>query len=170
MIPRNKVLTCDEKTTIDQANATILKNKIGSILVTKTLEDKKTSVIGIVTKTDLLKAYLTGEQGSKLIVGDYMTKSFITSNEEVELEYIAQELSSKKIHHVIIVNEKKELTGLASSLDIAKEISIEAKDTFPYLQKFFGIPKSQEDEVYNKVIEKISPLVVDDEYVLYHYN
>lgn len=170
MIPRNKVITCDEKTTIEQANGIILKNKIGSILVTRVSEDKKNFVVGIITKTDLLKAYITGEQGSKLLVSDYMTKSFYTCDEEVELDYLAQELSSKKIHHVVILNEKKELTGLASSLDLAKEISLEAKDTFPYLQKFFGIPKSQEDEVYNKVMEKITPLVVDDEFVLYHYN
>ena len=62
-----KPITVDEKTELHKCAEIMLKNKIGSLVVTTEGE-----VSGILTKTDLVRYYSKEHQGQK-IVGEYMS-------------------------------------------------------------------------------------------------
>jgi predicted transcriptional regulator len=168
MVPRNKLVTCDETTTVEQANGLFQTNRIGSIVVTKKVEETKLKSVGILTKTDILKAYFSGRSGKDMVVSDYMSKHFFTCGEDSDLEDVAKKMAKENIHHVLVLNSSNGIVGLTSSLDIAKQISADAKETFPYLQSLFGISKSQDDSISHTVSEMLAPFNTNDEFVLYH--
>ena len=118
MVPAEKVATCDPTDTIKTALDIMIEKKIGSVvvLVTGTYHVP----IGIVTKSDVVKAYhdnLTLDHPVKEI----MTKDLETVNMNDSRDQAAKVLEKSQHHHALVVDKNNHFQGLISSWDIASE-------------------------------------------------
>jgi CBS domain-containing protein len=118
MVPAEKVFTVAPTDTIRQAMDLMLEHKIGAVvvLVTGTYHVP----IGIITKTDLLKAYhdnLTLDHPVKEI----MTKDLATCTETMSRDQAARILERNQNHHAIVVDKSQHFRGLVSTWDITSE-------------------------------------------------
>lgn len=118
MIPSKDVATVDPSDSIRKAMDLMLERNVGAVvvLVTGTYHVP----IGIVTKTDLLKAYhdnLTVDHAVKEI----MTKDLLTCSETMSRDQAAAVLERNKNHHAIVVDENQHFKGLVTAWDITVE-------------------------------------------------
>jgi predicted transcriptional regulator len=121
MVPAEKVVTCAPSDTVETAVEKLLGNRVSSIIV---LDEK--APVGIMTKTDLVKAY-KDKVAFDAKVETIMTQGLETVDENTPKDVAADVIQSKKIHHVVVVNGKGEFAGIVSSLDIAREGALDAK-------------------------------------------
>ena len=115
MIPKDQVKTCVASDTIEFVLDAILDNKISAVVC---LEESKP--VGIITKTDLAKAYKQQLPLSTKI-SDIMVADVKTVFEKQPRDKAARAFETNKIHHAVVVRENGEFSGLISSLDIANE-------------------------------------------------
>lgn len=118
MVQAKDVVTVDPLDTIRRAMDLMLEHKIGAVvvLVTGTYHVP----IGIVTKTDLLKAYhdnLTLDHAVKEI----MTRDLLTCSETMNRDQAAAILEKNKNHHAIVVDDNQHFKGLVTAWDITVE-------------------------------------------------
>lgn len=82
--------------------------------------DKEENLIGVVSKTDILKH---SEKGfGETVVKDIMTPDVITAAANDTIDYLAKKMYREKIHRIII-QEDKRVTGIVSVLDILHVVS-----------------------------------------------
>lgn len=153
MVPYNKMVTCDANSTLEQVIRIILSKNVGSVVTTRLNENNQRIVGGIITKTDLLLASIELKDIKKTLASEIMSRNVIVCNENDEREEVAQVMVNLSVHHVLIQNDHKEVVGITSSLDLAREIVVDSQDSFPYFRRLFGISKSQIDS-FTYVVEK----------------
>ena len=107
-----KPITVDEKTELHKCAEIMLKNKIGSLVVTTEGE-----VSGILTKTDLVRYYSKEHQGQK-IVGEYMSPYYAWQYENSPLYKIVQKMIDEKISRVILRNNEEIPVGIVTFRDM----------------------------------------------------
>ena len=107
-----KPITVDEKTELHKCAEIMLKNKIGSLVVTTDGE-----VSGILTKTDLVRYYSKEHQGQK-IVGEYMSPYYAWQYENTPLYKIVQKMIDEKISRVILRNKEEIPVGIVTFRDM----------------------------------------------------
>lgn len=110
------VITVNKDTPIYKAIAILLKNKVSGLPVI----DKDNTLIGILSEKDALKLLL-GEDGSKLMVADFMTSEVIAFDESESLTRICNFFIENSYKRVPIVSNGK-LVGIISRSDILKQI------------------------------------------------
>mmetsp|Transcript_56 Transcript_56/g.107 ORF Transcript_56/g.107 Transcript_56/m.107 type:complete len:143 (-) Transcript_56:238-666(-) len=115
MIPKDQVKTCVASDTIESVLDEILNSKISAVVC---VEDRKP--VGIITKTDLARAYKQQLPLSTKI-SDIMVADVKAVFENQPRDKAARIFDTNKIHHAVVVGENGEFSGLISSLDIANE-------------------------------------------------
>ena len=115
MIPKEQVKTCAASDTIESVLDAILDNKISAVVC---VEENKP--VGIITKTDLTKAYKK-QLPLDTKISDIMVADVKAVFENQPRDKAARIFESNKIHHAVVVGENGEFSGLISSLDIANE-------------------------------------------------
>jgi CBS domain-containing protein len=98
MIPAEKVVTCGPKDTLRKAMDLLLEHKIGAIVV---LEDNKS--LGIITKTDILKAY-KDEVSLDHPVEQIMSTKLETCDETMSRDQAARVLEQNKVTSLFLVH------------------------------------------------------------------
>jgi CBS domain-containing protein len=91
MVPADKVVCCDPKNTIKKVMDTMLEKKIGAVVVLK-----ENVPLGIITKTDIMKAYkdnLTLDHSAEEI----MTTNLETCDETMSRDQAARVLERNKV-------------------------------------------------------------------------
>eukprot|EP01080_Neovahlkampfia_damariscottae_P007510 gene7510-11834_t len=156
MVEVPKIIFVSDKVTIQQAGKTLLEKHVGSLLVLDSKEEKRV-IAGIVTKSDVIEGYLSfkGEDSVQKI----MSKKFVYCQEDYDAAKVSELMSTKRIHHVLVLNEKKHFVGLVSSMDLAREILEDKKDSFPYYRSLFGIPKRTTDAISKGVSDVVEDVV-----------
>ncbi len=97
-------------------------------------------VLGIITKTDITRAF-AGEVPSSTIADAFMTsKDLICVRTDTQTDDIADLIQKKFVHHLVVVDDKGVFAGVASSWDVAREVSLDAK-AFPYNRELWTKPK-----------------------------
>lgn len=97
-------------------------------------------VVGIITKTDITRAF-AGEVPSSTIADAFMTsKDLICVKADTQTDDIAELIQKKFVHHLLVVDDKGAFVGVASSWDVAREVSLDAK-AFPYNRELWTKPK-----------------------------
>ncbi|EFC48435.1 predicted protein [Naegleria gruberi] len=133
MIPKEKVnnqVACvEESASLEQASKIIVEKHIGSVVVVNSLHDP----VGIITKTDLVKAGFVEGLPSSTPVTQIMHKQLEFCNEEIERDQVAELLMKKSIHHLLVRNKHNEWTGLTTSMDVVTEAALDAK-AFPWVR------------------------------------
>jgi len=85
------------------------------------------SIIGVVTKSDLLRGYCSGKQyPGKQEIGELAKSKLYLCPETATKDELAGYFLDYKIHHMLVHNEKnKKIIGLVSTFDLSKAIILE---------------------------------------------
>lgn len=165
MIPLEKIITINENDTIANAAELILSGHIGSLLVVKKRGDDTPLACGLITKTDLLRFYMN-HIDEKDSIGKHLKKKFCLVYEDEDRNKVAEEMVKNGFHHILVANKSREIVGLISSLDLAREFYEDSKDVW---RKLFGIPKGEVKDKIEEFLWKLDRLLPDpdaDTYLL----
>ncbi len=105
--------------TLIDASKLLKKHNISSLPVVD-----KGKAIGIITTTDMMNMSSLSEENKHIDpwtpITDIMTHPVVTILEEDSLKKASQMMQSKSFHHLIVLNNNGDLTGVLSSLDLAR--------------------------------------------------
>jgi CBS domain-containing protein len=167
MIPLASLVYLSEEATVDEVSQYILNAHVGSVVIVKKNSGTKPTAIGMVTKTDLLRAYSSGrtEVGKAKIV-DFVQKSLVMVNQEESRDKVAEYMVKHGFHHVLVGNDAKEIVGIVSSMDLAREF---VEDSKSLLRKLFGIPKQRQtvENFVEKTLDILDGLVPHQEIAIW---
>ena len=133
-LSHRQCFTLIEKDTLKTASEKFEKHNVGVMPV---LNEKDKSVIGIVSERDLARYIYHDEFKSDLPVNKIMTKSIISCNLNTSVTELMEIISSHKIRHIPIIEEKK-LLGIVSIGDVVNHIIEQYKDENKQLRDFIN--------------------------------
>ena len=107
-----KIISVDETTELEKCAQIMLKNGIGSLAVTVNGE-----VVGILTKTDLVK-YFTKTYFGKKIVGEYMSPYYAWQYSDTPLYRVVLKMIDDKISRIILRNHDEVPVGIVTFRDL----------------------------------------------------
>jgi len=145
MMPISEVEVAPSTSTIEDITRIVLEKNIGSVVLTI-----KNAISGMVTKTDLLKAYQNSLDKSTL-VERIMTTKLIYINQNETRDRAADVMNENKIHHILVVDDDANVLGLVTSFDIVSEFSVDPSESLSSIRKLFDISK-QKKENFKKLI------------------
>lgn len=127
-----EVVTIGEEKSVYDAISTLVKNKIGSLIVLN-VEGK---IVGIITERDILTESERNDGRLKEIkVKDVMTKDLIIGQAEDDIEYIEAIMTENRIRHLPILSDKR-LVGIISIGDVVKAQIHQSKVEIRLLQDY----------------------------------
>lgn len=98
------IISCSSKTSTGRVCARMVEEDISSMVIVN--EDGYLE--GIVSRTDLLKAYMQNDHWTELPIGMMMTRQVVTVGTRATLMDVAKILTEKHIHRVVVVREEGE--------------------------------------------------------------
>ena len=98
---RYGIFQCHEDASLKDAAKYMVGEDISSLAVVET----HGYLVGIVTRVDLLRAYIETENWANLPVSEYMVRDVVTVGPQDTLQYVAELLIDKGIHRVVVVQE-----------------------------------------------------------------
>ncbi len=121
------VLTCTPDTTLVDAAQRMTGEDVSALVVV----DDEGYLVGILSRTDLLRAWDKGGPWGQRTVGQYMSKQVVTVGLNTTLGEVTDLLLNERIHRVVVVrHEGKRLrpVGVVSAADIVYHmVKLEAK-------------------------------------------
>jgi CBS domain-containing protein len=101
--------------------------------------------IGVITKTDLMKAYKDGLDPKVHKAREAMSTSIETVFDTATRDAVAKHFSETKHKNAFVINKENHFVGLVSALDVAIEVSRD-DHAFPWnrdaLEKMYQVPTS----------------------------
>ncbi len=117
------VLTTAGDTPVAQTAASMMKAKVGSVVVME-----GSWLVGILTERDVVRAAASGEDLNQSQVGKWMTKDPMSASPDMSVDEAAQIMLLNGFRHLPVV-EGKEVRGVVSIRDLlAARIKRPAKD------------------------------------------
>jgi CBS domain-containing protein len=105
MIPKDEIITVRRTTNLKEAAQVMIENNIGSLLVV----DCVNNPVGFVTKTDFVRAFLTGESNQSIeetLVCEIMQCcDLLYINEDSHRDAAAQIMHKHNKHHLLVVTK-----------------------------------------------------------------
>jgi CBS domain-containing protein len=111
------ILFVNEDITHSDSAKLMLEKKVSSLTI-----GSAENIIGIFTKTDLVKHYLKHPSESKVI--DFMTHDFVSTHSAAPLYKVVKKMLEKKISRIIVKNQNEDPVGIISFRDLFR-ISVE---------------------------------------------
>lgn len=114
---RYGIYSCYRNTPLLEASRKMVTEDISSLVVL----DDQGYLTGIITRTDLVRAYLEHEDWENLPVADYMSEDVITVYPKATLLEVANLLQEKHIHRVVVIRDedgKQRAIAVISDTDI----------------------------------------------------
>ena len=100
---KRKCYTLAESDTVKVASQNLHEKKVGSMPVL----DKNNNVVGIISERDLSQFIYTERFNSNLSVSQIMTKELVTCDLNTSVTELMNEMTEKKIRHILIMEDKK---------------------------------------------------------------
>ena len=107
-----KIISVKESTGLDECAQKILELGIGSLTLTSNGD-----IVGIITKTDLVK-YFVDEHSGKKMVGEYMTPYYAWEYSDSTLSKIISKMIKEKISRVVLRNKNEVPEGVITFRDL----------------------------------------------------
>jgi len=133
-LSERKCFTLSENDTLKIASEKLQKHNIGAMPVLSTQDN---NVIGIVSERDLARYIFNNEFKNDLSVTKIMSKNLITCNINTSVTELMEIISSNKIRHIPIMEEKK-LLGMVSIGDVVNYIIDQYKEENQYLRDYIN--------------------------------
>lgn len=130
IIPLEKIMKkiefVDRTKSVEACAKLMLDKKISSLAI-----GDSNDLVGLFTKTDLVKAYSKNFVGKHKVV-DYMTHEYVSTHSAAPLSKVIKKLLENKISRIIVKNQNEEPTGVVALRDlfrISLELGSEEDDT-----------------------------------------
>jgi|TARA_B110000008_G_C16510189_1_gene379838 CBS domain-containing protein len=133
-LSKRQCFTLTDKDTLKIASEKFQKHNVGAMPV---LNERDKTVIGIVSERDLAQHIHRDEFKSDLLIDKIMTKNIVSCNLNNSVTELMEIISSHKIRHIPIIEEKK-LLGIVSIGDIVNHIIEQYKDENKQLRDFIN--------------------------------
>ena len=133
-LSKRQCFTLTDKDTLKTASEKFQKYNVGAMPV---LNEKNKTVIGIISERDLARYIYRDEFKSDLLVNKIMTKNIISCTLKNSVTELMEMISSHKIRHIPIIEEKK-LMGIVSIGDVVNHIIEQYKDENQQLRSFIN--------------------------------
>lgn len=101
---RFEIITCSSGTDMLQAAKTMIEEDISCLIVIS----EEGHIRGIITRTDILRAFCLDPDWNRKKVKEYMTKNVVTVKPSDIIGDVAQLLLDKNIHRVIVIQEDQD--------------------------------------------------------------
>lgn len=114
---RYGIYSCYHNTPLLEAARKMVTEDISSLVVL----DNEGYLTGIITRTDLVRAYINNETWEKLPVSEYMSSEVVTVDPKATLMEVATLLQEKHIHRVVVVrveDGKQRAVAVVSDSDL----------------------------------------------------
>jgi CBS domain-containing protein len=114
---RYGIYSCSEDVTLVYAAQLMVQEDVSGLVVT----DHEGNLVGIITRTDLLRAFRASPEWRNQRVSDFMNRDVVTVTPHDQLHHVADLLINKQIHRVVIVeieDGKKRPIGVISDADL----------------------------------------------------
>ena len=111
------IYMCSQDSRLVEVAQHMVDEDISSLVVV----DQGGFLAGIVTRVDLLRAYIDQDDWADLPVSQFMIRNVYTVTPQDLLQYVAQLLLEKNIHRVVVVEEqsgRKKPVGVISAADL----------------------------------------------------
>lgn len=123
MVPHDKVVTCAPHESINAVIAQFLDKKLSAVVV---LNPDGGEPIGIITKTDIARAYKKGLPLTEPVEG-VMSTGLQTVNRAMSHDDAASVFTKHKVHHAVVVDDSGKFVGFISAWDVAREGYLDSK-------------------------------------------
>ena len=133
-LSKRQCFTLTDKDTLKTASEKFQKHNVGAMPV---LNEKDKTVIGIISERDLAQHIHRDEFKSDLLVDKIMTKNIVSCNLNNSVTELMEIISSHKIRHIPIIEEKK-LLSIVSIGDVVNHIIEQYKDENQQLRDFIN--------------------------------
>ena len=133
-LSKRPCFTLTEKDTLKTASEKLQKHNVGFMPV---LNENDKNVIGIISERDLARYICKDEFKNNLLVIKIMTKNIISCDLNTSVTQLMEKISSHKIRHILIIEEKK-LLGIVSIGDVVNHIIEQYKDENRHLRDFIN--------------------------------
>ena len=133
-LSKRQCFTLTDKNTLKTASERFQKYNVGAMPV---LNEENKTVIGILSERDLARHIYRDEFKSDLLVNEIMTKNIISCNLNNSVTELMEIISSHKIRHIPIIEEKK-LLGIVSIGDVVDHIIKRYEDENQELRNFIN--------------------------------
>ena len=125
--------TLSETDTIKIASQKLDEKKVGCMPVL----DKNKNVIGILSERDLSKIIYVEKFNLSLSVTQLMTKKLVTCDLNTSVTELMNEMTEKKIRHILIMEDKK-LLGIVSIGDVVNHLINKYKEENKSLREYIN--------------------------------
>ncbi len=110
------VISADENTSVQRIAELMLRNKIGSVVVTH-----EATVKGIITKGDIVrKVVAENKDANDTKAKDIMTNEVLAISQEKDVLEAAKLMRKHGVKRLPVVNEQREIVGIISESDIVR--------------------------------------------------
>ena len=130
---KRKCYTLTESDTVKVASQNLHEKKVGSMPVL----DKNNNVVGIISERDLSQFIYTERFNSNLSVSQIMTKELVTCDLNTSVTELMNEMTEKKIRHILIMEDKK-LLGIVSIGDVVNHLIDKVKEENKSLKDYIN--------------------------------
>ena len=130
---KRKCYTLTEADTVKVASQNLHEKKVGSMPVL----DKNNNVVGIISERDLAQFIYAERFNSNLPVSQIMTKDLVTCDLNTSVTELMDEMTEKKIRHILIMEDKK-LLGIVSIGDVVNHLIDKIKEENKSLKDYIN--------------------------------
>ena len=125
--------TLSETDTIKSASQNFDEKKVGCMPVL----DKNKNVIGILSERDLSRFIYAEKFNTTMSVTNLMTKNLVTCDLNTSVTELMNEMTEKKIRHILIMEDKK-LLGIVSIGDVVNHLISKIKEENKNLKDYIN--------------------------------
>jgi|TARA_B100000929_G_C15222258_1_gene323153 signal-transduction protein with cAMP-binding, CBS, and nucleotidyltransferase domain len=125
--------TLQDTDTVKIASQKLHEKKVGCMPVM----DKNKNVAGIISEKDLSQLIYTERFNLNLPVSKLMTKKLVTCDLNTSVTELMDEMTEKKIRHILIMEDKK-LLGIVSIGDVVNHLIDKIKDENKSLKEYIN--------------------------------
>jgi len=130
-----KCYTLSETDTVKTASQSLHEKKVGCMPIL----DKNKNVVGIISERDLSRLIYTEKFNMNLPISKIMSKNLISCDLNTSVTELMNEMTEKKIRHILIMEDKK-LLGIVSIGDVVihliNKIKEENKNLKDYINSY----------------------------------
>lgn len=139
------IITIDQNKSLRTAASLMMRHKVGGLPVV----DKDGKLAGIITRTDVVRAYGDRYEG-KLKVLDIMRTDFPKASPTHSIYYLAKLIESSPVRKVVIVDSDGRPIGVVSKKDLA----------FAYMPSALFMARGKDRYIKNKVVDPLKDKIV----------
>ncbi len=122
--------SCTPDTPLLDAVKRVVEEDISCLVVL----DADGCLAGVITRSDMMRAYLASDEWMTQTVGEHMTKDVVTVNADDRLGDVAQLLLDKHIHRVVVVRRddgRPRPVAVVSDADLVYHMAKEVDERRP---------------------------------------